>query len=196
MTRTQWPLAALAMAALAMAALIGASCSNAPAATATSSGNSTAVTPEAGTGTNGGNTSAANHEQAMKFAACMRDNGIREFPDPDASGAFTVEQVANGTSVDTNSAAFKKALSACKNLEPAGFTGQKRSPEQQQAALKFAQCIRDSGVKDFPDPGPNDPLIDTNLIPSAATKGGMSILHAAMKKCSGQARDAGVSGGQ
>jgi hypothetical protein len=28
----------------------------------------------------------------------------------------------------------------------------KRSPEQQSAALNFAQCIRENGVKDFPDP--------------------------------------------
>jgi len=38
-------------------------------------------------------------------------------------------------------------------------------------------------VKDFPDPTPDTPLVDTNRIPSAATDGGMSILNAAMRKC-------------
>ena len=57
-----------------MVALISAGCSNAPA--------------ETGTGSSGGNTTAATHEQAVKFAECMRDNGVREFPDPDASGKF------------------------------------------------------------------------------------------------------------
>ena len=47
------------------------------------------------------------HAQAMKFAQCMRDNGVSEFPDPDASGAFTIDAIANGSSLDTNSAAFK-----------------------------------------------------------------------------------------
>jgi len=46
-----------------MLAVIVAGCSSAPAGT--------------------GNNTAANHEKAVKFAECMRDNGVREFPDPD-----------------------------------------------------------------------------------------------------------------
>ena len=168
----------LPLAALAMVALIVAGCSNA--LTQSSSGNNT----------------AANVQKAMKFAQCMRDNGVSQFPDPDASGALTVDQVANGSSVDTNSPTFQQALTACRDLEPAGFTGQKRSPQQQEAALKFAQCIRDNGVADFPDPTPDGPLIDTNRIPSTGTDGGMTILHAAMQKCHGFAAAAGVTGGQ
>ena len=45
-----------------------------------------------------------------------------------------------GTSIDTDSASFQRAITACKDLEPAGFTGFARTPAQQQAALKFAQC--------------------------------------------------------
>ncbi len=168
----------LPLAALAMVALIVAGCSNAP------------------TETSSGNNAAANHEMAMKFAQCMRDNGVSQFPDPDASGALTIDQVVNGSSVDPNSATFQQALTACRDLEPAGFMGQKRSAQQQEAALKFAQCIRDNGVKDFPDPTPDGPLIDTNRIPSSGTDGGMSILHAAMQKCRGFAAAAGVTGGQ
>jgi hypothetical protein len=176
MSRTLRPLTTLA--AIAMVALISACGSNAPAATS------------------GGSNTAANVQQAMKFAQCMRDNGVSQFPDPDASGALTIENVVNGSSVDPNSATFQQALSACRDLEPAGFMGQKRSAQQQAAALKFAQCIRDNGVKDFPDPGPNDPLIDTTRIPSTANSDGMSILHAAMQKCRGLAAAAGVTAGQ
>jgi hypothetical protein len=169
MRRTLWSLAALAL-----IALISAGCSNAPADT--------------GTGSGGGNTNAATREQAMKFAQCMRDNGVSEFPDPDASGALTIDGIANGSSLDTNTAAFKQALSACKDLEPPGFTGGTRSPEQQKAALKFAQCMRDNGVKDFPDPTDTGPLINVN--------GAHSIpgFQAAVDKC----RDllAGAGGGQ
>ena len=174
MRRTLRPLAALAM-----VALLGAGCSNAA----------------AGPGS-GGNTTAANRDQAVKFARCMRANGVREFPDPDASGQLTIDGIANGSSLDTNSAAFKQAISACKDLEPAGFTGHKRSAQEQANALKFAQCIRDNGVKDFPDPDPDGPLVDTNRIPSAARNGGMSILNAAMQKCRGLAANAGVTGRQ
>jgi hypothetical protein len=175
MRRTRWPLAAFAI--VALISLAG--CTNAPAAT--------------GTGSSGGDsTTAANREQAMKFSACMRANGISAFPDPDASGALTIDAVANGSSLDTSSPAFENALGACKDLEPAGFMGGRRSPEQQSAALKFAQCIRDNGVADFPDPVNGAPLIDTKLIPSVATNGGMSILHAAMQKCRDVAAEAGV----
>jgi hypothetical protein len=165
------------LAALAMLALIVAGCSNAPAETST------------------GNNTAANHEKAVKFAECMRDNGVSEFPDPDASGKLTIDGVVNGSPLDPSSPAWKKAIIACKDLEPPGFTGDKRSPEQQKAALKFAQCVRDNGVKDFPDPTPDGPIIDTNRIPSTARNGGMSILHAAMQKCRDYARGAGVTGG-
>ena len=164
--------------ALAICALIGAGCSN------------------ASTDTNNGNSSAANREQALKFAQCMRDNGVSQFPDPDASGALTIENVVNGSSVDPNSATFQQALTACRDLEPAGFIGQKRSAQQQQAALKFARCVRDNGVKDFPDPAPDAPLVDTNLIPSTKTPGGMSALQAAMRMCRDFAAAAGVTGGK
>jgi hypothetical protein len=180
MSSTRWPLAALAL-----VALIGlAGCSIAPAATGTDSSgsNTTAATPTSTGNTGGGNT-ATNREQAMQFAACMRDHGVSEFPDPNASGELTIDAVANGSSLDTSTAAFKQAMSACKDLEPAGFMGGTRSPEQQSAVLKFAQCIRNNGVTDFPDPANGEPLVDTNRIPSAATEGGMSILNAAMHKC-------------
>jgi hypothetical protein len=144
-----------------------------------------------GSGVNGTATARA---KAVKFAECMRTNGVSAFPDPDASGALTIDAVANGSSVDTSSATFKQAVSTCKDLEPSGFTGHERSPQEQQAALAFAQCIRDNGVKDFPDPGKTEPLVDTNRIPSAATPGGASILNAAMHTCSQYASAAGVRG--
>jgi len=143
-----------------------------------------------------GGTAPATREQALKFSACMREHGVTQFPDPDASGNLSIETVANGSSVDTNSPVFTQALSACEDLQPAGFTGYKRTPEQQKAALKFAQCIRDNGVKDFPDPAPDAPMIDTNQIPSTERSGGMAILKSAMEKCRGLAQDAGVSGGR
>jgi hypothetical protein len=164
------------LAALAMLAVFVAGCSNAPADPGSS------------------NSTAATHEKAVKFAECMRANGVSAFPDPDASGELTIDGIANGSSVDTSSAPFEQALSACEDLEPPGFTGHKRSPEQQKVALKFAQCIRDNGVPDFPDPTPDTPLVDTNRIPSAATEGGMSILNAAMQKCRDLAGAAGAAG--
>lgn len=140
---------------------------------------------ETGTAAGGGNAATVTRQKAMKFAECMRDNGVSAFPDPDASGELTIDGVANRSRLDPNTAAFKQAMSACKNLEPPGFTGGKRSAQQQNNALKFAQCMRDNGVKDFPDPANGEPLVDTNRIPSAATNGGMTVIRAAMQKCRG-----------
>ena len=176
MSRRRRPLAALGL--IAMVLMISACGSSA----------------HAGTGSGGGgDPTATAHEKGVKFAECMRSTGVSEFPDPTASGKLTIDAVANGSSLDTNTPAFKHAISACKNLEPAGFTGSKRSSQQQDAALKFAQCIRANGVNDFPDPIPNGPLVDTNRIPSAATSSGMTILNAAMQKCRDVAAVAGVS---
>jgi hypothetical protein len=151
--------------ALALTALIGAGCG----------GNDAS---------GGGNTTAANQEKAVKFAQCMRENGISEFPDPDASGNLTIDGVLNGSSIDGDSPTWQAAIAACKDLQPPGFTGDgERSAGEQEAALRFAQCIRENGVPDFPDPASGQPLVDTNRIPSAATSDGMSILNAAMQKC-------------
>src|ERR1051326_8327017 len=66
---------------------------------------------------------AGTRAAGVKFAQCMRDHGVKDFPDPDASGALTIDGVVNGSSIDTDSAAWKTAIDACKDLEPAGFTG-------------------------------------------------------------------------
>jgi hypothetical protein len=173
-----WAVAALAM------VVISAGCGS----TRSSGGNDTAATRGTVSST------ATARAKTVKFAECMRANGVGAFPDPDASGALTIDAVANGSSVDTSSAAFKQAVSTCKDLEPSGFTGYERSPQEQKAALEFAQCIRDNGVKDFPDPGKTEPLVDTNRIPSTATPGGTSILNAAMHRCGQYASAAGVRG--
>ncbi len=178
MNRRRRPLAALTL--IALAALISACGSGAAADTQT------------GTGSGGSDNTLANAQKSVKFAECMRHNGVSQFPDPDASGKLTIDAVANGSSVNTSTPAFKQAINACKDLEPAGFTGTKRSSQQQQAGLRFAQCIREHGVKDFPDPLPNGPLVDTNRIPSSAEPGGMTILNAAMRSCRDAAAAAGV----
>jgi hypothetical protein len=170
MKRRRRPLAALAL--IALIALISACGSTAPAETGSGSGSGS-----------GGNNTTANAQKAVKFAGCMRNNGVSKFPDPNASGKLTIDEIANHSSLDPSTPAFKQAISACKKLEPAGFMGSKRSPQQMQAALKFAQCIRENGVNDFPDPVNGQPLVDTNRIPSSNRPGGMSILNAAMQKC-------------
>jgi hypothetical protein len=90
-------------------------------------------------------------DQARRYAQCIRDNGVPDFPDPDAQGNF------RGASHELQGdPKFQAALRACRDLAPGGTHEQNRgSPAFVAQARKFAQCIRDNGVPDFPDPGPD-----------------------------------------
>jgi hypothetical protein len=172
MSRKLGPLAALAVLALIGA---GAGCSNASNNDPASS-NDAASSSDAANNNDAANTTADKQEQGVKFAACMRENGVSDFPDPNASGQFEY-------GVSVSPAVFTAAVHACKDLQPPGTLSADRTPEQQSAALEFAQCVRDNGVKDFPDPVEGEPLVDTTRIPSSDTPEGMTILNAAMAKC-------------
>jgi hypothetical protein len=122
--------------------------------------------------------SAAAPDKAVKFSECIRRHGVPHFPDPDAKGDYVF-------GIDVSPEVWKRAVDACKALQPPGALSGKRSPKQQSEALRFAECVREHGVKDFPDPVNGDPLIDTTKIPSSNAPGGMTILNAATHKCGG-----------
>jgi hypothetical protein len=118
-------------------------------------------------------------QQAVKFSECMRGQGLSDFPDPNADNDFEY-----GISVSPD--VWKRAVDACKDLEPPGAFSTDRTPDQQAAGLVFARCIRAHGVKDFPDPVDGEPLVNTYKIPSSNAPGGMDILNAAMRACKSQ----------
>ena len=156
------------LAGLALVALIGAGCgSSAASGTGTAGGTRTARSAS---------TKATARDKAVKFAECIRAHGVADFPDPSPKGDFEY-------GVSVSPAVWKRATTACKDLQPPGTLSGRRTPKQQSASLRFAQCVRDHGVKDFPDPVNGDPLIDTTKIPSSNRPGGMTILNAATHKC-------------
>jgi hypothetical protein len=177
-----------ALAAIGMVALMSGCGSN----TAAGTGSSTANGQAAASSTGSAGSGASKREKGVKFAECMRSNGVSDFPDPNANGEFMY-------GVSVTPAVFTKAVNACKALQPPGSLSGQRSPKQQSLALKFAQCVRNNGVPDFPDPVNGQPLIDTTKIPSSNAPGGMSILNAATHKCGGllqlAARGGGGTGG-
>jgi hypothetical protein len=151
--------------ALAMVALIGAGCSKEPA--------------ENGSGSN----KNAPYRQAIRFADCMRENGVKAFPDPDASRGLTIDAVVNGSSLETSGSAWKEAIAACRDLQPPGFTGTEVSSKQQDVRLKFAQCMRDNGIEDFPDPTRDGPLLDTTRMPGQPGAHSIPGFDATVHKC-------------
>ena len=151
------PLAALV--SIAMVALISGCGSSAPA-----SGD-------------GGVSTAAAREGAVRFAECIRSNGVSAFPDPDASGQFAYGIPSYSSPLNPSSVAWQHAIGACKSLEPAEFMPTSFTPTQLAARLQFAQCVRANGVPSFPDPTAHGPLVNV--------RNGQSIpgLQATIQKC-------------
>ena len=151
------------LAALALVALIGAGCgSNGP----------------AGTGAATATKTVSARDTAVKFAECMRAHGVGDFPDPNGKNQFEY-------GVSVSPAVWNRAVGACKALQPPGTLSSKRSTKQQSTALEFAQCMRDHGVKDFPDPANGQPLVDTTQIPSLGNRSPRTdpVFAPAMDKC-------------
>jgi hypothetical protein len=110
------------------------------------------------TGTSGSSSSGGSGKgNPEAFSACMRKNGVPNFPDPDSHGNIRItggrDKSGRAFGLDPNSSQFKKAQKACRKLQPNGSkpSAQEQAREQQQA-LKFSQCMRSHGVPKFPDP--------------------------------------------
>jgi hypothetical protein len=118
-------------------------------------------------------------EQAAKYSECMRANGVADFPNPNADG-----QILYG-GVSVPKPMWVKAVDTCRDLQPPGWLNDAgRTPEQQAAALKFAQCMRVNGVPDFPDPAtPRDPLIDTSKMRGDVSAHDIPELKPAVEAC-------------
>src|SRR5262249_12239596 len=95
-----------------------------------------------------GGTTSGDMDKRRAYAQCMRDNGVSNFPDPDPSGRFG----AGHDAIDRDDPTFKAANEKCRDLLPAGDKHDMVGPETVQNLVKFAQCMRDNGVPDFPDP--------------------------------------------
>jgi hypothetical protein len=111
------------------------------------SGGSSNASRSAAAGSGGGGGSTADSTKAVKYAECMRKNGVPEFPDP-VDGKVQLK-AKKGSALDPESPQFKAAEQACKAFAPNGaVSGGQADP----AMLKFAQCMRKNGVPNFPDP--------------------------------------------
>jgi hypothetical protein len=158
------------LAAVLSIAVLGLAC------TGCGSGADDGGTTDPGTSSPGTSAKPGSQEQAVRFSACMRRNGVADFPDPNPKGDFDY-----GVSVTPE--VFTKATTACKALQPPGSLSSKRTPKEQASSLRFAACVRRHGVRDFPDPVEGEPVINTYKIPSSNRPGGMAILNAATDAC-------------
>ena len=121
-----------------------------------------------GGGTSSATSSASANSQKLALAQCMRSHGVPDFPDPAASGGYTLTsngsiEGAGGSSIDIGSSQVQAAYGDCRHLLPdspsisqLGQLVQQERQRQQQALpvlLKYSQCMRSHGVPGFPVPG-------------------------------------------
>jgi len=89
-------------------------------------------------------------ERQVRFAQCMREHGI-DMPDPEIDGGRVAINLPEGTDRQKVEAAMEK----CKQYLPNGGEPPKLDPETTEQLRKYAQCMRDNGISEFPDPDPN-----------------------------------------
>ncbi len=119
------------------------------------------------------------HALGVKFATCMRGHGVPSFPDPETSGGIQIS-----VSLAKNpSPAFKSAMQACKYLIPADTSPPVASASQKAAAVKLAQCMREHGVPNYPDPTYQDGHLVPPAIADPAINPASPAFGAASKTC-------------
>src|SRR5581483_2161441 len=126
--------------------------------------------------------------QAFRFAACMRDHGVRDFPDPQVTTTPGGHGVGIRQVVPASvgrSPKFKPAQKACRGIMPApGAGGQAHSGPSKAVLLTFAGCLRNHGVSDFPDPNAQGQLTLQMMSAAGVDLKAPSFLRAA-KACVG-----------
>ena len=98
-------------------------------------------------GDDSGGTASGDMDKRRAYAQCMRDNGLANFPDPNPDGQYGV-----GHEINRDDPKFTAANENCRGLLAAGDRHDVVGPETVQNLVKFAQCMRENGVPDFPDP--------------------------------------------
>jgi hypothetical protein len=95
----------------------------------------------------GAKTPTADPQQGRVYAQCMRDNGVPNFPDPNPDGRFP--ELSHKQQDDPK---FRSAAEKCRDLAPGGEHESFGDPVFVEQMRLYAQCMRDNGLPNFPDP--------------------------------------------
>ncbi|MFI0420685.1 hypothetical protein [Spongiactinospora sp. 9N601] len=103
----------------------------------------------AGNGSAGASTgpSLSPDEMGVKFAQCMRENGV-DMEDPKPGQGIRLK-FTQGDKAKTD-----KAMEACRQYNPQANATGAPDPEAEERGRAFAACMREKGVEAFPDPKP------------------------------------------
>jgi hypothetical protein len=135
----------------------------------------------------GGSGSGAQHasglasktaDDAFVFAKCMREHGVHVEASTPAPGTIKL-----GISGNINPRRMKAAQHACRKYAPATAAKRRLTPGErvarEEALLKFAKCMREHGVRAFPDPNSGGQLTHGMLSDAGINDHEPSVLRAA-----------------
>jgi hypothetical protein len=126
-----------------------------------------------------------------EYAACMRSDGISNFPDSFGSSAAIKAakgQMVRITDSEASSPTFQAAQRACvKYYGPTTASTQVSSAEMQKF-LAVSRCMRSHGVPSFPDPNPTTGQLST---PAGLDTHSPEVL-AALRACQSLGQAAGL----
>jgi len=121
----------------------------------------------------------ATETQVLHAAAqCIRDHGVTNFPDPVIAADGTVQYDAqllnslpDSVSHPIQAACQAQINAAQQYVDPQGQGQQQATPQELAAEKKFAQCVRQHGYPNFPDPSPTGGFQATPGGPTMPAKG-------------------------
>ncbi len=164
-------------------ASLGTTTGRASSETATGGSASGDLGPTASAGSGSGGVRSLNAgggtvEQRTQYAACMRKNGVPNFPDPDAQGHFSISPASG---LDPRSSAFRQAQQTCQKLLPdAGQPSPAQQAQERTELLTLGQCIRRHGYPNFPDPDSHGAF---DLTSASGVDTGSPQFRSAMSAC-------------
>jgi hypothetical protein len=178
-----------AVIATVVLALLVTACSGGP--SSTGSGDSSAA-------------GSADSPSAIAYSACMRSQGVPNYPDPDSSGQLPK---GDAQQFGVSTSQYQAAQQACQRLLPTGGSLHQEEYQCMQnsdcpsalvqqmliADRKLAQCMRSHGVPNFPDPtngGSGGPVFN---ITKAGISDAASHTYGFMAKLTECGRLAGVN---
>ena len=93
---------------------------------------------------------AKNRKAMLDFARCMRQHGV-DMPDPQFNGNRIMQRGPQKVDRAKMRVADKACASIRDSIKPPEMSAEKKE-EFKQAALANAKCMREHGIKNFPDP--------------------------------------------
>jgi hypothetical protein len=143
--------------------VLGSACGGSPSSGVASLG-SGRTTTQASSPPAASSNATSKYRAAFAYVDCMRSHGVPNFPDPSSDGQINVDFARGGKDgspasggIDRMSPQYISADQTCRHLLPGGVPTPAQNQQALAQGLKLAQCMRNHGVPNYPDPNPASP---------------------------------------